>query len=134
MPHTNPARNVPGLHFTSDHFPVSSTFALFLELAAFGKSSIPPNLDWGDQVTEKMHGPGASLPEFRQKIVRDAANRAFNTPIGRDQRPLSALVEKQTRNEARKWPGWRTAEPGKAIEHVRDPHPRREHHEITAHP
>ncbi|MGK9451766.1 hypothetical protein ACSSZE_10995 [Acidithiobacillus caldus] len=30
-----------------------------------------------------MHGPGASLPEFRQ-IVRDAANRAFNTPVGRD--------------------------------------------------
>ncbi|OFC38291.1 hypothetical protein [Acidithiobacillus caldus] len=83
MQNRNPTRVVPGLHFASEHFPVSSTFALFLELAAFGKSSIPPNLDWGDQITEKMHGPGASLPEFRQ-IVRDAANRAFNTPVGRD--------------------------------------------------
>lgn len=87
MPNTaqqpNTARVAPGLHFSSEHFPVSSTFALFLELAAFGKSSIEPNLDWGDQVTEKMHGPGASLPEFR-KIVRDAANRAFNTPVGRE--------------------------------------------------
>lgn len=72
-----------GLQFTAEHFPVSSTFALFLELAVFGTSSIPPNLDWGDQVTEKMHAPGASLPEFR-KIVRDVANRAFNTPLGRD--------------------------------------------------
>lgn len=26
---------------------------------------------------------------------------------------------KQTRNEARVWPDWRTAEPGKAIEHVK---------------
>ncbi len=71
------------LHFTAEHFPVSSTFALFLELAVFGKSTIPPNLDWGDQVTEKMHGPGASLPDFI-KIVRESANRAFSTPLGRD--------------------------------------------------
>jgi hypothetical protein len=32
----------------------------------------------------------------------------------------SALVAKQTKNESRRWPDWRTAEPGKAIEHVRD--------------
>lgn len=30
-----------------------------------------------------------------------------------------ALAEKQVKNESRKWPDWRTAEPGKAIEHVR---------------
>jgi hypothetical protein len=29
------------------------------------------------------------------------------------------IVAKQARNEARDWPDWRTAEPGKAIEHVR---------------
>lgn len=31
-----------------------------------------------------------------------------------------AIKEKLERNMARKWPDWRTAEPGKAIEHVRD--------------
>jgi len=30
-----------------------------------------------------------------------------------------AVDAKQTRNEARNWPDWRTAAPGKAIEHVR---------------
>lgn len=29
------------------------------------------------------------------------------------------IVGKQTRNEARDWPDWRTASPDKAIEHVR---------------
>lgn len=31
-----------------------------------------------------------------------------------------ALLAKQYKNESRKWPDWRTAEPGKAIEHIRD--------------
>ena len=31
-----------------------------------------------------------------------------------------ALAAKQTKNESRTWPDWRTAEPGKAIEHVRE--------------
>lgn len=30
------------------------------------------------------------------------------------------IVRKQTRNEARDWPDWRTASPDKAIEHVRN--------------
>ena len=29
------------------------------------------------------------------------------------------LAGKQTRNELRVWPDWRTAQPGKAIEHIR---------------
>ncbi len=33
----------------------------------------------------------------------------------------AALAAKQTKNEGRTWPDWRTAEPGKAIEHVREP-------------
>lgn len=33
---------------------------------------------------------------------------------------IAALVAKQEKNESRTWPDWRTAEPGKAIEHVRD--------------
>lgn len=31
-----------------------------------------------------------------------------------------ALCRKQYKNEQRKWPDWRTAEPGKAIEHIRE--------------
>ncbi len=33
---------------------------------------------------------------------------------------LDALNAKQTKNEKRQWPDWKTAEPGKAIEHIRD--------------
>jgi hypothetical protein len=35
------------------------------------------------------------------------------------QEVIDAIHEKQTRNEARTWPDWRTVEPGKAIEHIR---------------
>ncbi len=31
----------------------------------------------------------------------------------------AALEAKQSKNERRNWPDWRTADPGKAIEHVR---------------
>jgi hypothetical protein len=31
---------------------------------------------------------------------------------------IAALVAKQAKNEARTWPDWKTAEPGKAIEHL----------------
>ena len=33
---------------------------------------------------------------------------------------VEALVAKQTKNEGRVWPDWRTAPAGKAIEHVRE--------------
>lgn len=36
------------------------------------------------------------------------------------QQIVDAIVAKQTRNEGRRWPDWRTADPTKAIEHVRD--------------
>lgn len=32
---------------------------------------------------------------------------------------VAALVAKQTKNEGRQWPDWRTADPDKAVEHVR---------------
>jgi hypothetical protein len=35
---------------------------------------------------------------------------------------VKAIVAKQTKNEARQWPDWRTADPNKAIEHVRGSH------------
>lgn len=36
----------------------------------------------------------------------------------------SALLWKQLKNEGRSWPDWRTAEPGKAIEHHREATPK----------
>jgi len=48
-------------------------------------------------------------------LALDGAWRAGATP---DQ-IIAALVAKQTRNEKREWPDWRTADPNKAIEHVR---------------
>lgn len=48
-------------------------------------------------------------------LALDGAWRSGATP---DQ-IIAALVGKQTRNEKRDWPDWRTADPNKAIEHVR---------------
>lgn len=45
----------------------------------------------------------------------DGAWRSGATP----EQIVAAIVAKQTKNEGRKWPDWRTAEPGKAIEHDR---------------
>lgn len=45
----------------------------------------------------------------------DGALRAGYTPG----QIATALDAKQTKNEGRKWPDWRTAIPGKAIEHMR---------------
>jgi hypothetical protein len=33
---------------------------------------------------------------------------------------IETLQAKQFKNEQRKWPDWRTAEPGKAIEHIKE--------------
>lgn len=49
-------------------------------------------------------------------LALDGAWRAGYSP----EDIVLALAEKQLRNESRKWPDWRTAEPGKAIEHVRE--------------
>ena len=38
---------------------------------------------------------------------------------------VSAIAAKQTKNEGRKWPDWRTADPAKAIEHDRSEEPAR---------
>lgn len=48
-------------------------------------------------------------------LALDGAWRIGATP----EQIIEALVAKQTKNENRQWPDWRTAEPGKAIEHVR---------------
>jgi hypothetical protein len=48
-------------------------------------------------------------------LALDGAWRAGYTP----QEIIDCLVYKQTKNESRQWPDWRTAEPGKAIEHIK---------------
>lgn len=49
-------------------------------------------------------------------LALDGAWRAGATP----DKIIHTLVAKQIKNEGRDWPDWRTAEPGKAIEHVRE--------------
>jgi hypothetical protein len=48
-------------------------------------------------------------------LTLDCAWRAGHAP----EDIALAIATKQARNELRIWPDWRTAEPGKAIEHVR---------------
>ena len=48
-------------------------------------------------------------------LALDGAWRTGATP----QEIIDAIKAKQARNEARTWPDWRTADPGKASEHVR---------------
>ncbi len=52
-------------------------------------------------------------------LALDGAHRQGYSP----EKIASALADKQNTNESRVWPDWRTAEPGKAIEHIRDHDP-----------
>lgn len=58
-----------------------------------------------------------TLPEWVDVIILalDGAWRSGATP----QAIAAAIADKQARNEARRWPDWRSADPGKAIEHDR---------------
>lgn len=58
-----------------------------------------------------------TLPEWVDVIILalDGAWRSGATP----QEISAAIAAKQARNEERKWPDWRSADPGKAIEHDR---------------
>ena len=48
-------------------------------------------------------------------LAFDGAWRSGHSPAD----TIAAIKAKQERNEARTWPDWRTADPNKAIEHVR---------------
>jgi hypothetical protein len=52
-------------------------------------------------------------------LALDGAWRAGHEP----QEIIDAIKAKQARNEARRWPDWRTEPEGRAIEHVRRPSP-----------
>jgi len=78
-----------------------------LESAASGEEAE----EWVDVVILALDGLTRSL--------------AFECPLGRADpeevasRACRMIREKQSRNEARSWPDWRTAQTDKAIEHVR---------------
>ena len=65
----------------------------------------------------EVRDSGGSLAEWVDVIILafDGAWRSGASP----QQIIDAIVAKQAKNEGRTWPDWRTAEPGKAIEHVR---------------
>lgn len=88
--------------------------------------------------SERTFGPGArsqAVVDHIRKELReveadpsdleewiDVAALAFNGALRSGASPaeiIGTLVAKQTKCEAREWPDWRTAEPNKAIEHVR---------------
>jgi Protein of unknown function (DUF550) len=68
------------------------------------------------EIVEVRNDP-TDLGEWVDLIILgiDGAQR-LGTPV---QDIIDAIHAKQARNESRTWPDWRTAEPGKAIEHDR---------------
>lgn len=66
--------------------------------------------EWVDLVILAMDGLTRQLwaASCYEKPAQDIAEMAVNMIVG-----------KQSRNELREWPDWRTADPEKAIEHVR---------------
>jgi dATP/dGTP pyrophosphohydrolase len=69
------------------------------------------------EVTEAAQAGDDTLPEWVDVIILglDGAWRTGATSA----QICEAIAAKQERNERRTWPDWRTAEPGKAIEHDR---------------
>lgn len=90
------------------------------------------------EFSERIFGPGTRLKgvldHIRKELVEveekpddvmewidivllalDGAWRSGHSP----EKIAFALAEKQTRNEHRQWPDWRTSEPDKAIQHIR---------------
>ena len=63
----------------------------------------------------EVEDSGGALSEWVDVVLLalDGAWRAGNTPA----QIADAIAAKQTKNQSRIWPDWRTAEPGKAIEH-----------------
>lgn len=67
---------------------------------------------------EEIREQPQDLEEWTDIIILaiDGAWRSGHTPT----QITNMLSYKQNKNMGRKWPDWRTAEPGKAIEHIRD--------------
>lgn len=86
--------------------------------SAFGPG--PRTLGLIDHITKELkeiEADPSDIYEWVDVIILafDGAWRAGWEP----QEIIDAIIEKQTRNEARTWPDWRTMSPDKAIEHDR---------------
>lgn len=73
-----------------------------------------------DHITKEVvevRDSNGDLKEWTDLIILslDGALRTGATP----QQIIESIVAKQTKNENRVWPDWRTADPDKAIEHDR---------------
>lgn len=73
-----------------------------------------------DHIAKELHevrDSGGALAEWVDVIILafDGAWRSGATA----EEIIAALEAKQAKNESRRWPDWRTADPTKAIEHVR---------------
>lgn len=66
---------------------------------------------------EEVRAAPDDITEWADLLILafDGAWRAGHEP----QTVIDAIKAKQARNESREWPDWRTADPNKAIEHVR---------------
>lgn len=82
------------------------------ELAEIAASDGDPG-EWVDVVILALDGLTRELayPAHAIGRVLDPENVA--------ERACLMILDKQARNEAREWPDWRTADPNRAIEHVR---------------
>lgn len=86
---------------------------------------IPPSqADEVDQIAKELNEireAPEDISEWVDVIILafDGAWRAGWEP----QQIIDATIEKQGKNENREWPDWRTADPDKAIEHVRSESP-----------
>lgn len=102
------------------------TFSLLAHLhrqRAFSEATFGPGartagvLDHIRKELAEIESDPADVTEWIDVVILafDGAWRAGHSP----ETIVSALAAKQAKNEARKWPDWRTVEPGKAIEHDR---------------
>ena len=67
------------------------------------------------ELAEIIANPG-DVTEWMDVVIL-ALDGAWRMGFGPEE-IVSALAAKQAKNEGRNWPDWRTAEPGKAIEHI----------------
>jgi hypothetical protein len=73
-----------------------------------------------DHIRKELHEIEAAPTDIEEWIdvvllAFDGAWRSGHSP----EQIVAALSAKQTKNEAREWPDWRTLDPAKGIEHVR---------------
>jgi hypothetical protein len=66
---------------------------------------------------DEIRSEPTDLTEWADVILLALAGAMRTGATGDD--VIEAIRAKHERNTARQWPDWRTAEPGKAIEHVR---------------